>query len=195
MLRTTLVEVHEIAKSPARTQATSASKKHLDPRLQHGYELLFKRCMTLEPRLIARRGVWQRNVLWSVFPPGLGRFGQRRLAAAGQKRRPCLRPSRRAGARRSDRPTECRSCARAHRALANDEDASCLTGTQHRARTERQMRFALLTAAHRCQQRLERAMVFLGHNSFLTHGEYSTIRDAELDAENRYVLNGLVKEA
>ena len=85
MLHPTFVEVRELAKSSSRTQTTSASENRPDPRLQHGYELLFKPCMALEPRLIARRGVWQWNVLWSVFPPGLGRFGQRRFAAAGQK--------------------------------------------------------------------------------------------------------------
>ena len=54
MLRPTLVEVRELAKSSSRTPRTSASDQRLDPRLQHGYELLFKPWMALEPRLIAR---------------------------------------------------------------------------------------------------------------------------------------------
>ena len=41
-----------------------------------GYQLRFKPCVALEPWLIARRGMWQWNVLWSVLPPGLGRLGQ-----------------------------------------------------------------------------------------------------------------------
>jgi hypothetical protein len=85
MLRRTLVEVREVAKSSSRTQTISASKNRLDSRLRHGYELFFKPGMALEPWLIARRRMWQRNVLWSVLPPGLGRFGQRRLAAVGQQ--------------------------------------------------------------------------------------------------------------
>jgi hypothetical protein len=254
MLRPTLNAVRGTAKSPSRTQRISASKQRLDPRLQHGYELLFKPRMALEPRLIARRRMWQRNVLWSVLPPGLGRFGQRRLAAVGQKMalgiltdeqrqinppqlgQQMIEPQRRAlTARRhitaistawitithgNDGDARLiikdvlshphpsaqslatgiapRNAGRVHAhagRLANDEDAGRLTGAQHRARTERQMRFARAAVAHRCQQRLERAIVFLGHNGFLTRGEYSTIPDAELDAGKRYLLDGRVKEA
>jgi hypothetical protein len=254
MLRPTLVEVREIAKSSSRTQTTSASENRLDPRLQHGYELLFKPWMALEPRLIARRGMWQRNVLWSVFPPGLGRFGQRWFVAASQKMalgiltdeqrqfnprqlgQQMIEPQRRAftARRHITAVTSARvaithgndgdarlvikdvlvhahpgaqslatgvapwNAGRVHAhagRLANDEDAGRLTGAQHRARTERQMRFARAAVSHRCQQRLERAIVFLGHNSFLTCGEYSTIPDAELHAGKRYLLDGRIKEA
>ena len=254
MLRPTLVEVREIAKNPSRTQTTSASEKRLDPRLQHGYELLLKPRMALEPRLIARRRMGQRNVLWSVLPPGLGRFGQRWFAAAGQKMvlriltdeqrqfnprqlgQQMIEPQRRALTSRRHITAVASAwvaithgndgdarliikdvlvhphpsaqsfatgvapwnAGRVHAhagRLANDEDAGRRTGAQHRARTERQMRFARAAVAHRCQQRLERAIVFLGHNGFITRGEYSTIPDAELDAGKRYLLDGRVKEA
>jgi len=254
MLRPTLDAVRGTAKSPSRTKGTSASEQRLDPRLQHGYELVFKPRMALEPRLIARRRMWQRNVLWSVLLPGLGRFGQRRLAAVGQKVMLCMltdeqrqfnprqlgqqmiEPQRRAftarrhitavtsarvaithgnngdarliikdvlvhahpGAQSLATGVAPRNAGLVHAhagRLANDEDAGRRTGAQHRARTERQMRFAFAAVAHRCQQRLERAIVFLGHNGFLTRGEYSTVPDAELDAGKRHLLNERVKEA
>jgi hypothetical protein len=50
------------------------------------------------------------------------------------------------------------------------------------------MRFARAAVAHRCQQRLERAIAFLGRNGLLAPGEHLTILDAELDAGKMCLL-------
>lgn len=50
--------------------------------------------------------------------------------------------------------------------LPDHEDACRRRSAQHRARPEREMRFARAAVAHSCQQYLERAIVFLGHNAF-----------------------------
>ena len=186
--------------------------------------------------------MWQWNVLWSVFPPGPGRFGQRRLAAAGEKMtlriltdeqrqlnprqlgQQMIEPQRRAltawrhvaavaspritiahgndgdtrliikdilfhahpGAQTLTTGVTPRNAGRVHAdagRLSNDENTSRLTGTQHRARAERQMRFAGAAVAHSRQQRIERAIVCLGHGDLLAHGKAKTIPDVELDAE------------
>src|SRR6476646_11933675 len=190
--------------------------------------------------------MWQWNVLRSVFPPGLGRFGQRRLAAASQKMtlriltdeqrqlnlrqlgQQMIEPQRRAltpwrhvavvspawitiahrndgdarliikdvrvnahpGAQALTTRVSPRNAGGVHAdagCLANDEDTSRLTGTQHRTRAERQMRFAGAAAAHGCQQRIERAIVCLGHGDLLAHGKPKTILDAELLMPKRRV--------
>lgn len=51
--------------------------------------------------------------------------------------------------------------------LGDHEDAGGRAGTEYRARTKRQMRFAGATVSYGCQQCLKRAVDCFGHHGLL----------------------------